>query len=73
MRWGFETAVELARALKFLREKFAENKANKQTFSWVDSCCAWGSRKERCTAARKMEGALQDRNKKERKKKWKRP
>jgi hypothetical protein len=40
LRWGFETAVELARALKFLREKFAETEANKQTFGEVDSCCA---------------------------------
>jgi hypothetical protein len=43
LRWGFETAEELARALKFLTEEFAESKANKQTLGEVDSCCAGAS------------------------------
>jgi hypothetical protein len=32
--------VELARALKFLTEEFAETKAKKQSLGEVDSCCA---------------------------------
>jgi hypothetical protein len=46
LRWGFETAVDLARALKLLTEEFAETKANKQTLGEVDSrfaCCLWVS------------------------------
>jgi hypothetical protein len=40
LRWGFETAEELARAKvsKLLREKFAETKVNQQALSKVYSC-----------------------------------
>jgi hypothetical protein len=57
--------------LKLLREKFAENEANEQTFSWVDSCCAGGSTKARWTAAHKGQGGPSDRRREKKKKKEK--
>jgi hypothetical protein len=57
LRWGFETAVELPRALKFLTEEFAETEANKQTFGEVDSCCGGASTKTLLTAACRFQSA----------------
>jgi hypothetical protein len=53
LRWGFETAEELARAKvsKLLREKFAETKVNQQALSKVYSCALELLEVEACAAS----------------------
>jgi hypothetical protein len=53
------------RLLKFLREKFAETEANKQTFGEVDSCCAGGSTKALDSCVQVQRAPTRGREKKE--------